>query len=100
MRRLAILAVLCLFLFVSSGYFAIAQELPKQKNTLGEEYLKNLFSDQKKIWTSPERIRQNNLPWLIPFVATTGGLLATDSNVAKQLSRSPSLISNSRNLAN
>lgn len=100
MRRLGTLAALCLFLFVSFGDFAAAQQPPTQKNTLGEEYLKNLFSDQKKIWTSPGRIRQNQLPWLIPFVAVSGGLFATDSNVAKQVSTSPSLISNSRNLAN
>ena len=108
----------CLFLLVPFRSSAAAQEGPrqegtkrgdtkdtkkedtKQENTLGKGYLKNLFTDQKKIWTSPGRIRPSHLPWLIPFVATTGGLFATDSNVAKQLSASPSLISNSRNLAN
>jgi membrane-associated phospholipid phosphatase len=72
----------------------------EQENTLGVRYLKNLFSDQKAIWTSPAQIRPSHLPWLIPFVSISGGLFATDSNVAKQLSQNPSLISNSRNLAN
>ncbi|HEV2960227.1 MAG TPA: hypothetical protein VG649_00260, partial [Candidatus Angelobacter sp.] len=98
-RSLVIVAVTCLFLFAPFGAAAV-QSGPDQENTLGVRYLKNLFSDQKAIWTSPAQIRQDHLPWLIPFVSVSGGLFATDSNVAKQVSRSPSLISNSRNLAN
>src|SRR5205807_4338022 len=99
-RFFMVVAVICLSLIAPFGAFAIMQEPPKEENTLGKEYLKNLFSDQKKIWTSPARIRQDHLPWLIPFVTISGGLFATDSNVAKQLPRNPSIISNSRNLAN
>ncbi|PYP88452.1 MAG: hypothetical protein DMG65_15205 [Candidatus Angelobacter sp. Gp1-AA117] len=79
---------------------AQAQETPAQENTVGKQYLKDVLHDEKIIWTSPARIRSSHLPWLIPFFATTGGLIATDSNVAKQLPGSPSLISNSRTLAN
>src|SRR5258708_8835074 len=100
--------LLSLFIFLLASFHASGaaqetsepeapkQEDSKRQNTLGTRYLKNLFSDQKNIWTSPARIRQDHLPWLIPFVSISGGLFATDSNVAKQLSRSPSLISNSR----
>jgi membrane-associated phospholipid phosphatase len=106
-ERSTLVKLLSLFIFLFIPFKASAiiqettkQEAPEQQNTLGKGYLKNLFSDQKAIWTSPARIRQDHLPWLIPFVSISGGLFATDSNVAKQLSRSPSLISNSRNLAN
>ena len=98
-RSFAIVSATCLMLLAPAGAAAL-QSAPEQENTLGGRYLKNLFSDQKTIWTSPAKIRQDHIPWLIPFVSVSGGLFATDSNVAKQLSRSPSLISNSRNLAN
>src|SRR5437588_496797 len=98
-RSFAIVSATCLMLLAPAGTAAL-QSAPEQENTLGGRYLKNLFSDQKTIWTSPAKIRQDHIPWLIPFVSVSGGLFATDSNVAKQLSRSPSLISNSRNLAN
>src|SRR5205807_6351770 len=99
-RSLMILASTCVFLLASFESSSMAQQAPKEKNPLGKAYLKNLFEDQKNIWTSPAQIRQDHLPWLIPFGAISGGLFATDSNVAKQLSPSPSLISNSRKLAN
>ncbi|HXA86116.1 MAG TPA: capsule assembly Wzi family protein [Candidatus Dormibacteraeota bacterium] len=95
-----ILVALCLSLVAPPQASATIQDTPQQKNTLGKAYLKHLFSDQKTIWSSPGRIRQDHLPWLIPFVATSTGLFATDSNVAKQLWHNPSVISNSRNLAN
>jgi hypothetical protein len=98
-RYMAIMAATCLFLLAPFGVAAV-QSSPEQENTLGGGYLKNVLLDQKAIWTSPAKIRQDHLPWLIPFVSVSGGLFATDSNVAKQVSRSPSLISNSRNLAN
>ena len=95
-----ILAIIAFFFLLSPTGAAAFQASAEQDNTLGERYLKNLFSDQKAIWTSPAKIRQDHLPWLIPFVSISGGLFATDSNVARQVSSSPSLISNSRNLAN
>src|SRR5437879_6157062 len=98
-RSLNMVAVTCLMLLAPIGAAAV-QSGPEQENTLGGEYLKKLLADQKTIWTSPAKIRQDHLPWLIPFVSVSGGLFATDSNVAKQLSSSPSLISNSRNFAN
>src|SRR5262249_27231520 len=79
---------------------AVMQETPPSTPAAEQHYLQDLFSDQKVIWTSPARIRSRHLPWLIPFFATTGGLIATDSNVAKQLPGGPSLISNSRTFAN
>src|SRR5438270_8041012 len=95
---LAVAAVLCIALI--SPLQTLAQDDSTQQNTLGKDYIKNIFSDQKVIWTSPARVRANHLPWLIPFFATAGGLIATDSNVAKQLPGGPSLISRSRTLAN
>src|SRR5947207_10119719 len=90
----------CLCLMLPLHAAAAPQDNGSQENTLGKQYLNNLFSDQKTIWTSPARIRGDHLLWLIPFAATAGGLFATDSNVVKQLSVSPSTISHNHTLAN
>src|SRR5947209_964671 len=90
----------CLYLVISGQAMAAIQQFHDPENTLGKQYLKNIFNDQKIIWTSPARIRANRLPWLIPFFATAGGLIATDSNIARQLPGGLLLISHSRTLAN
>ncbi|GAC1674762.1 MAG: hypothetical protein PVS2B2_09200 [Candidatus Acidiferrum sp.] len=41
--------------------------------------------DQKKIWTSPLRIRVQHLDWLIPAAGVTAGLLVTDRDVSSHL---------------
>src|SRR5436305_13445592 len=84
-RSFTMVAVTCLMLLAPVGAAAV-QSAPEQENTRGGEYLKNLLVDQKTIWTSPARIRQDHLTWLIPFVSISGGLFATDSNVSKQVS--------------
>src|SRR5437763_11902718 len=94
------IVTICLCLMLPLCATAATQEDSSQENTLGKQYLKNLFSDQKTIWTSPAHIRGGHLPWLIPFAAAAGGLFATDSNVVKQLSVSPSTISHNHTLAN
>ncbi len=99
-RSLMVVAAICLFLIAPFKAAAAMQEAPEEENKLDKQYLKNVLSDQKKIWTSPAEIRGDHLPWLIPFFSVGAGLISTDSNVARQQSRSPSLISNSRNLAN
>lgn len=39
---------------------------------------KAVLLDQKAIWTSPARIRKNDLVWLAPLAAATGVAIATD----------------------
>ena len=99
-RRLC--AVIMGFLGLLFPFHAVAapQDDAPQENKVGPEYIQHLFSDQKAIWTSPAKIRREHLPWLIPLVSISGGLLATDSAVAKQLPSNSSVISYSRDLAN
>src|ERR1700747_1026301 len=47
------------------------------RNTIGTQFLKNLASDQKAIWTSPSHLRWSDGAWLFPLAAVTAGFFAT-----------------------
>jgi membrane-associated phospholipid phosphatase len=48
------------------------------KTSLNAGYLKDIFHDQKVIWTSPFRLDREDAKWAVPFVLGTGALIATD----------------------
>lgn len=50
---------------------------------------RNLFTDQKAIWTSPFRLHWEDATWLLPFAEATGGFLATDRRTIRALPGSP-----------
>jgi membrane-associated phospholipid phosphatase len=54
-------------------------------NRLGRGAIKNLFADQKAIWTSPSRLRWADGTWLFPLAAATAGFLATDRAAIRAL---------------
>jgi len=63
---------------------------------LSEDFL----SDQKAIWTSPTRLRFEDMTWLVPFAGATAGLIVTESESSKHLSTNPQTIQQYRTLAN
>jgi len=69
-------------------------------NSLGVPLLKHLLSDQRSIWTSPFRIQLADADWLLPLGVAAGGMLATDTEVSKHLSNSPSRLKYSDDLSN
>ncbi len=60
----------------------------------------NLPGDQKTIWTSPFQLRTSDLPWVLPFAASTGILIANDQSVMLREQSSPDAIRLSDNIAN
>jgi membrane-associated phospholipid phosphatase len=59
---------------------------PKIENAVSPGIPKRLLLDQKALWTSPLHISANDAVWLIPFVAATGTLIATDRSSSGGLS--------------
>lgn len=59
-------------------------------------FLKDIASDQKAIWTSPFHIGSSDWKWLGPFLAGTGGLIATDKTTSSWVSKNGSLPGASR----
>jgi hypothetical protein len=63
-------------------------------------FVKNLSSDQKKIWLSPLRLRQQDATWLLPVGIVSAGLIASDHYVTQQVSHSAQRLKYSRDFSN
>lgn len=100
--------ITCFFLSVSllaaqdskSAQAPSSVSSPSSANTLGKNYLKHLASDQYSLWVSPTRLARKDAKFIIPVAAISAGLFASDADFSKQLSRSPSRINTSNNVAN
>jgi hypothetical protein len=55
--------------------------------TTERNFVKNLAFDQMHIWTSPFKLRDSDATWAVPFGIITGGLVATDRDVSKELAK-------------
>jgi membrane-associated phospholipid phosphatase len=56
-------------------------------------------NDQKQFWTAPVRLKKQDLWTVIPFTAFTGGLIAGDSWLSKQVPDKPSQLNRSLNIS-
>jgi len=70
------------------------------QNTLGKHVFRDFAEDQKAIWTSPRHIHLVDAEWLVPLGGAAAAMFATDTEVSKHLSNSPSRISTSNSLSN
>jgi membrane-associated phospholipid phosphatase len=60
---------------------------------------KDFLEDQKRIWTSPARLRFSDADWLVPSAGFAAGLFATDRQVSTHLSNDPSTISHYKTIS-
>ena len=61
---------------------------------------RDLLLDQKRIWTSPSRLRFSDTEWLVPLAGISAGFFVTDRDVSASLSHDPKTISHYNNLSN
>jgi len=52
---------------------------------LGQKFIKNIWLDQKDIWTSPFHMKRSDAKWWLLFGTATGALIATDHWTSRQL---------------
>jgi hypothetical protein len=72
---------------------ATAQAAQKEPQFTAGEIAKNVWNDQKRIWTTPARM--NSRQWLTiaaPFAGVTAGLIATDEKAMTLLPNTPDQI--------
>ncbi|MGO9590109.1 MAG: capsule assembly Wzi family protein [Candidatus Acidiferrales bacterium] len=69
-------------------------------NSLGPHLFTNIAEDQRVIWTSPSHLGLTDADWLLPLGVVAGGMLATDTEVSKHLSNSPSRLKYSTDFSN
>jgi membrane-associated phospholipid phosphatase len=72
---------------------------PRQKN-LALRVIERGLSDQRAIWTSPAKLRPADADWLMPLGIASAAFFATDTEVSKHLSNSPSRLSNANTFSN
>ena len=61
----------------------------------------HILKDQAAIWTSPVRIRTNDLVWLVPLAGATGAAIATDHyTMSSVVSHNPSFNQTNINISN
>lgn len=53
---------------------------------------KQLFSDQKEIWTSPGWLRWADAEWLVPVTGITAGMILTDARLSRSLPNGPRML--------
>ena len=56
--------------------------------------------DQKRIWTSPARLRFSDAQWLVPISGFAAGFLVTDRDFSTHLSHDPKTMSHYNTLSN
>ncbi|MEP6850446.1 MAG: phosphatase PAP2 family protein [Acidobacteriota bacterium] len=59
-------------------------------------FLQHILKDQELIWTSPFRLKENDLKWLVPLGVTATGLFFSDRETSSWVRRTGSLPLSSR----
>jgi hypothetical protein len=68
--------------------------------SIGPHLFQRLVKDQEAAWTAPAHVRLVDVDWLLPLGIATGAMLATDTEVSKHLSNSPSRLSRANDFSN
>lgn len=100
LRTATVFALICLICNQAAG-----QDKPKENPPEPEAHgarlqwkdlPKNIWSDQKAIWSSPFHINRDNAKWWILFGGGTAALIATDKKFNQHLSNSNTQLSASK----
>src|ERR1700728_1469424 len=67
----------------SSTSFSAPDAPTDYDNSLGFQFIRNLASDQRAIWTSPSRLTWDDGTWLFPLAGTAAAFFATDPASAR-----------------
>src|SRR3954471_1533073 len=66
---------------------------PSQRTRSWElSFPRDIFVDQKEFWATPLHLRLDDAYWGVPFGIISGGLIAADTSIEKQLPTSPNTI--------
>lgn len=73
-----------------------AQSVPPPQETVDRKLIPDFLHSQGTIWTSPSRIRREDMKWLLPLAGTTALLIAKDSQISHRFDNSPDLMKASK----
>ena len=69
------------------------------QNRLLVPFVDHLTQDQKRFWTSPTRLRRQDLEWIVPAGAGLAGLFAADNWISKQVPNRPNQLNRSKTVS-
>src|SRR6185312_7487433 len=64
------------------------------------EFMRNLARDQKDIWTSPFKVKIQDLNWLVPMAGLTAGMLNADAELSSRVTTTNTFSKHSSTLSN
>jgi len=63
-------------------------------------HVSDFLDDQKRIWSSPSKVRLRDANWLVPFGGVTAGLFVTDREYSASISQNPTTLKHYESLSN
>jgi membrane-associated phospholipid phosphatase len=63
-------------------------------------HIADFVEDQKRIWTSPLKIRLSDANWLVPLGGITAGLFVTDREYSASINQNPTTLKHYKSLSN
>ena len=64
------------------------------------KFLRNLARDQKEIWTSPFKIRVEDLNWIVPLAGLSAGLINADAELSSRITGTSTFGKHSSTISN
>jgi hypothetical protein len=84
----------------SNSIPALTDPAPDYSTGISTSLVKRFAKDQLELWTFPRHLSWEDADIIVPFGMAAGGFLATDSDVSRGLSNSPSRLNNSSKFSN
>ena len=77
------------------------EEQKEKKHSAANQFFRDIWTDQKAIWTSPFHLNKKQAATIVlPLAAVTAGLIATDSQTSKFLANTPGQVEWSQRFSN
>src|SRR5690349_5886438 len=64
------------------------------------KFIRNITRDQKDIWTSPFKVKSQDLNWIIPLAGMTAGLINADAELSSRINTTGTFSRHSSTIAN
>lgn len=75
-------------------------EAPYPASLAPGQFVRNFAADQRDIWTSPFKIKIDDLNWLLPMAGLTAGLINADAELSSRIDPNGSFSSHSSTISN
>ena len=83
-----------------AGTGAPAVQSSAAPRSIEHDLLRNFVSDQKTLWSSPLRLRLNDLNWLVPLAGATTMAVYSDTYIERKLPSGANFIKQSKSFSN